>query len=183
MPQQLGRLKLALDQPKAAAEVLKIAILSKPSDQKSRQLFFQSCIELGPDCPMLLPDSEGVVKERDCEATASQLAAEFPKAWDSLHPNVTESDAALEKQANKARMQLVEAAYITYGVGLQLGQEGEIPADNFLLFEEVVSCVETGELFNPIESGGLSEEAKTFHGGIIRKNMVDLAHYMQTKAE
>ena len=39
MPQELGRMRLALGQTEAAAEVLRIAILSKPSDQKSRELF------------------------------------------------------------------------------------------------------------------------------------------------
>ncbi|SLN75198.1 tetratricopeptide repeat protein [Ruegeria meonggei] len=183
MPQQLGRLRLALDQPKAAADVLKIAVLSKPSDQKSRELFFRSCIELGPECPRLLPASAVVSEGRDCNATANQLAEQFLNFWESLHPDTTKNDANLEKQSNKARMILIEAAYITYAIGLQMGEAGKTPEENYLLFEELVSCVEKGDLFNPIENAGLSEEAKTFHGGIIRKNMVDLAHYMQAKAE
>ncbi len=183
MPQQLGRLRLALDQPEVAADVLKIAVLSKPSDQKSRELFFRACIKLGNDCPRLLPDSEDVAEDGDCNATANQLAAQFPKFWESLHLDAAGTDAALDKQANKARMQLLEAAYITYSTGLQMSNEEENPEENFLLFEGLVSCVETGDLFNPIEIAGLSEETKTFHGGIVRKNMVDLAHYMQTKAE
>ncbi|MEX0307915.1 MAG: tetratricopeptide repeat protein [Ruegeria sp.] len=183
MPQQLGRLRLALDQPQAAAEVLQIAVLSKPSDQKSRELFFRACIELGPDCPRLMPASEVISEGQDCNASANQVAAEFPKFWAALHPDATENDATLEALANKARMQILEAAYITYSIGLQMSKEEEVSEENFLLFEGLVSCVETGDLFNPIENGGLSEDAKAFHGGIIRKNMVDLAHYMKTKAE
>ena len=183
MPQELGRMRLALGQPDAAADVLRIAVLSKPTDQKSRSLYFRACIELGPDCPRLVPASEVTSMEQDCEMIAGQVAEEFPKFWTDLHPNTTENDTNLEKQANKARMIVIEAAYLTYAIGLQLGEAGETPEENYLLFEYLVSCIEKGALFNPIENAGLSEEAKTFYGGIIRKNMVDLAHYMQTKAE
>lgn len=183
MPQQLGRLRLALEQPEAAAEVLTLAVLSNPSDQKSRNLFFRACLELGPYCPRLMPASEAASEEQDCDAIASQVAEEFPKFWATLHPDTKENDANLEKQANMARMQIVENAYMSFSMGLQLGETGETPEANYLLFEGLVSCVETGDLFNPIENAGLSEEFKTFHGGIVRTNMVDLAHYMLSKAK
>lgn len=182
MPQELGKMRLALGQTEAAAEVLTIAVLSKPSEQRSRQLFFRACIELGPDCPRLLPASDASSAELDCNAVSNQVASQFPKFWAGLHPDATENDATLEALANKARMQIIEAAYVTYAVGLQLGEEGTA-GENFLLFDGLVSCVETGEIFNPIETAGLSEETKKFHGGMIRRNMVDLARYMKSKAD
>lgn len=183
MPQELGRMRLALGQAEAAAEVLRIAVLSKPSDQKSRELFFRACIELGSDCPRLLPNTDTVDLERDCDATANQLEARFPEFWETVRSDPPKGDAAIEKRTDKARMTLITTAYITYAVGLQMGKEGETPEDNFLLFEEVLSCVETGNLFSLTENDGLYQETDAYFGGIIRKNMIDLANHMQTKAE
>lgn len=178
MPQQLGRMRLANKQYGAAAEVLRLAILAKPSDKKSQSLFFRACIELGSECPPLTgQEIEAATPER-CVAITEKVAEEHPDFWASLHPDTREADDAREKKANGARLTIIEGAFVSYSEKMLSGEAERADAVSYLLFAGLRRCVEGGEIFNPVGPSDLKQETDQLHGGAAGQNASDLAHLL-----
>ncbi|SLN10744.1 lipoprotein NlpI [Roseovarius albus] len=178
MPQQLGRMRLALEQHAAAAEVLRIAVLAKPSDQNSRSLFFRACIALGPECPSLTGQEAEAVSPERCTVITENLAETHPDFWASLHPDTREVDEARETQANGARLTIIEGAFVSHSQNILSGEAKQADAESYLLFAGLRRCVEGGVLFNPVAPSALKPEIEQLHGGAVGQNVSDLAHLL-----
>lgn len=183
MPQELGRMRIGLQQYPEAAHVLRIAVLLKPDDKRSREYFFRSCRLSGAECPALTPEARQLRQLRQCDEVRLQVMDRHPDYWASLNPDFVSTDEETKKQSIEARIRISEAAFFSYASQIQQGEGIEDYAQDFILLEEFLACMVSSEIFDNTDSIEISAETNSTYGGKVRENLIDLAWMFSKETE